>query len=104
MKLLFQTLLTLVGVLVIAAPLSAAAFLPIGGKVVSVTVCPHIPGYIIGVAGFGVGSGLFWYLPGATITYLYGPPVVGEWVLGLSDVPFAACGASRATYTGTSPL
>jgi hypothetical protein len=86
----------------LAAPLSALAFLPIGGKIVSEIPCPHSVGFIVTVVGFGVGTGVFWYLPGATITYLYGPPILGEWILGLSDVP-STCGA-RMTMTGTSVL
>ncbi len=84
------------------APLSALAFLPIGGKVTSEIPCPHSAGFLVTVVGFGVGSGIFWYLPGASISYLYGPPVVGEWILGLSDIP-STCG-ERITFAGTSPL
>ncbi len=91
------------GVALLAAPLSVFAISPIGGKVVSEIPCIHGGGFIVTVVGFGIGSGVFWYLPGASFTYLYGPPVVGEWILGLSDVPNPACG-ERITYSGTSPL
>lgn len=84
----------------LAIPLTTFALVPIGGKVVSVSPCPsNIPGYLISVVGFGIGSGVFWYVPGATLTYLYGPPLVGQWVLGMSDIP-TTCGL-RATFTGT---
>jgi hypothetical protein len=85
----------------LAAPLSAFAFIPVGGKVVAVSPCPHLAGYLVTVAGFGIGTGVFWYLPGATLTYLYGPPVIGEWILGLS--PAMGCTAPML-MTGTSPL
>ena len=86
---------------VLVAPFSALAFIPIGGKVVAVSPCPHLAGYLVTVAGFGIGSGMFWYLPGATLTYLYGPPFIGEWILGLS--PSMGCTAP-ALMTGTSPI
>ena len=89
-------------VALLAAPLSAFAFLPIGGKIVSEIPCPTGPGFIVTVVGFGIGSGVFWYLPGASFAYLYGPPIIGEWILGLSDIP-STCG-ERITYSGTSPL
>jgi hypothetical protein len=85
----------------LALPLVVSA-VPIGGKVVSVLPCPKSPGYIFVVAGFGVGTGAFWYLPGLTQTYLYTPPLIGQWVLGLSSPTPAACGTLPALMTGTS--
>lgn len=87
--------------IVFLAPFEASAFLPIGGKVVSEVPCLHGGGLIVTVVGFGLGSGVFWYSP-LTLTYLYGPPLIGEWILGDSDIP-TACG-ERALMTGTSPL
>jgi len=84
------------------APLSALAISPIGGKVVSMVPCPHSIGFIVTVVGFGIGTGIFWYLPGVSIAYPYGPPFIGEWILGMSDVP-TYCG-ERITYSGTSPI
>jgi len=84
------------------APLSASAFLPIGGKVTTMVPCPHNAGWMVTVVGFGIGSGVFFYMPGATLTYLYGPPIIGDWILGLSDLP-TVCG-ERMTMIGTSPL
>ncbi|HEV8666273.1 MAG TPA: hypothetical protein VN665_00280 [Candidatus Paceibacterota bacterium] len=87
---------------VLASPLYAFAISPIGGKVTSMVPCPHNAGYIVTVVGFGIGSGVFWYVPGLSFAYLYGPPFVGEWILGMSDVP-TGCG-ERITYSGTSPI
>lgn len=98
---LSRTLVVAAVTVALLAPLYTYAFIPIGGKVVSVYPCPHLPGYLVTVVGFGIGSGVFWYLPGATITYLYGPPFVGEWILGLA--PAMGCTAP-ALMTGTSPL
>lgn len=88
---------------VVAAPLSAFAISPIGGKVISVVPSIHCGGLIVTVVGFGMGSGVFWYVPGLSIAYLYGPPIVGEWILGLSDIPNPSCG-ERITFSGTSPI
>jgi hypothetical protein len=87
---------------VLVIPLSALAISPIGGKVVAEVPCEHGPGFMVTVVGFGIGSGVFWYIPGASFAYLYGPPVIGEWILGLSDIP-SGCG-ERITYSGSSPL
>lgn len=92
----------LVTTAVFASPLYAFAISPIGGKVVAEVPCLHGPGFMVTVVGFGIGSGVFWYLPGASIAYLYGPPIIGEWILGVSDVP-TGCG-ERITYSGTSPI
>lgn len=83
-------------------PITAGAVgIPIGGKVINILPCPpHVPGYLYVVAGFGIGSGVFWYVPG-TLTFLYGPPVIGKWVLGIS-APAGACGPAT-TMNGTSP-
>ena len=91
--------LSLVAVFFLATPQHVSAFLPIGGKVVGMFPCIHGGGWTITVVGFGIGSGVFWYSP-ATVTFLYGPPFIGEWVLGMSDVP-TLCG-ERATFVGTS--
>ncbi|MDE1924995.1 MAG: hypothetical protein KGH79_02340 [Patescibacteria group bacterium] len=89
--------------IVFLAPLQTFAFLPIGGKIIAVHPCPPlVPGYAIDVVGFGIGTGIFWYVPGVTLTYLYGPPFVGEWILGLA-APLGACGPAT-TMTGTSPV
>jgi hypothetical protein len=83
----------------IAAPLLAlAAIVPIGGKVISVLPC-KTGGYTYQVAGFGVGTGLFWYMPG-TPTFLYGPPIMGKWVLGMGTP--GGCGFPT-TMIGSSP-
>lgn len=85
----------------LAIPLSAGALgVPIGGKVVSMIPCPFGVGYLYTVVGAGIGSGLFWYLPGVP-TYLYGPPIIGRWVLGLA-VPAAGCGLPTVMI-GSSP-
>ena len=102
MRLPQKFILVVATVVLLVAPLSALAISPIGGKVVSMIPCPHNVGFIVTVVGFGIGSGVFWYIPGASIAYLYGPPFIGEWILGLSDFP-SACG-ERITYAGTSPL
>jgi len=81
-------------------PSAAAAVtgIPIGGKVVSIFPCLHNAGYLYAVAGFGIGSGVFWFVPG-TLVYPIGPPVVGEWILGMA-APAGTCGAATL-YEGT---
>lgn len=81
--------LIFVGTLLFPLAASAVAGIPIGGKVVGIIPCPHLAGYDYVVAGFGIGSGVFWYVPG-TITYPFGPPVIGAWILGLAE-PAGAC-------------
>ena len=96
-RLIFSALLTVS----LALPFSAYAIgYPIGGKVISAVPVPLCGGVVVTVVGLGgVGSGVFLYAPGV-INYLYGPPIPGRWILGLSDVP-THCGL-RASLVGTS--
>ena len=91
-------------------PFSALAVTPVGGYVTFVRPCNS--GYLITVINpWGVGSGEFMYTPG-TISFLYGPPRIHTWVLGMTDVPLPCfIGASppvligwgqRITFHGTS--
>jgi hypothetical protein len=88
-------------------PFSALAFTPMGGLVVFMRPCNT--GYLITVVNPGViGSGEFMWTPG-TISFLYGPPVLHEWVLGTTDVPLPCFVGpvlygfgQRITFMGTS--
>ena len=95
--------LAVLAVLVLPSSALAIGVIPIGGKVVGIINCPPpLHGYEFIVAGLSlVGSGAFWYLPGASITFPHGPPIVGEWVLGLAS-PGGACGPARSIMQGTS--
>jgi hypothetical protein len=93
-------LATIALLVVLLAPAFSYALVPIGGKVVGPPIpCKAGGGYIVTVVGLGIGSGVFWYSP-LSRPFLYGPPLPGKWVLGLSDVP-APCGL-RVNLIGTS--
>lgn len=88
-------------------PLSAYAITPMGGLVTALVPCNT--GYLISVVNPGVlGSGLYMWTPG-TINFLWGPPVVSSWVVGMSDVilpcfighVFVGAG-QRITFMGSS--
>ena len=83
----------------VSFPVLVDAFIPIGGKVTGIVTCLQGGGYLYTVVGFGIGSGVFLFAPGA-ITYPFGPPIVGRWVLGLSDI-VSGCGA-RTSIIGSS--
>lgn len=95
-RFLFIVFLSISFLLLAAVP--AFAQVPIGGKVTAVFPCLHSGGYLYTVVGFGLGSGLFWYFPGV-LTYPLGPPIIGEWVLGLA-APVGACGLATE-FEGT---
>jgi len=87
-------MLGLVALAALAAPLPAAAITPMGGYVTFLRPCNY--GYLITVVNpGGIGSGDFIFTPG-TITFLYGPPVIHTWVLGMTDVPLPC-------FVGVSP-
>lgn len=102
---------TLVGLLAAASfflmPLSALAITPVGGYVVFMRPCNY--GYMITVVNpAGIGSGDFMWTPG-TISFLYGPPILHTWVLGMTDVPLPCFighvlygWGQRITFHGTS--
>ncbi len=73
-------------------PFSAYALpvsVPVGGKILGEIPCLN-GGFLLTVGGLaGIGSGLFvWSVPPITLTYLYGPPRIGTWVLGEATVPY----------------
>jgi hypothetical protein len=69
----------------LALPFSVSAFTPMGGLVTFLRPCNT--GYLITVINPGlIGSGEYMWTPG-TLSFLYGPPLIGEWVLGMTDVP-----------------
>jgi len=91
----------------LAFPFSALAITPMGGYVTFVRPCNT--GYLITVINpWGIGSGEFMYTPG-TISFLYGPPLIHTWVLGMTDVPLPCFigtvlygWGQRITFHGTS--
>lgn len=93
--------------LALAFPFSAFAITPVGGYVTFVRPCDY--GYLITVVNpLVIGSGEFMWTPG-TISFLYGPPIMHTWILGITDAPlpcwigttFYGWG-QRITFHGTS--
>jgi hypothetical protein len=88
-------------------PFSAYAITPMGGLVTALVPCNY--GYLISVVNpGGIGSGLYMWTP-ATISFLWGPPILKSWVLGMTDavlpcfVGHAVVGyGQRITFMGSS--
>lgn len=88
-----HTLIVLCSLIIAAVfPLQSYAQIPFGGQIVSnLPLCPAtMPGSFMVTVGPPRG-GIFMYLPGATFSYTYGPPLhPGQWLLGMAG-PIVPC-------------
>jgi hypothetical protein len=95
-----KRILTAIIATILFAPVSVYAQVPFGGMIKSIKPCINPPGLVVNMAS---GETLL-YLPGLSISFLFGPPThPGQFLLGLAGKG-VSCFTRRRHGHWKSPL